>query len=243
MTKLLYLEDMQALTCDAVVESVEQAEQRTILYLDQTVFYPQGGGQPYDTGTITNEAGTFRVEEVRFVDGRVQHIGQFDSGAFEPKQTATCHVDPGRRLLNAKLHSAGHVVDMAVGSLELPWIPGKGYHFPNGPYVEYAVQGDVDTETVRQQLGEAMAKLVAADLPVTTRFMDKNEMHTICRHVPDYLPEGKPTRVVLFGDSFGVACGGTHVKSLGELGSVTVRKLKVKNGQLRVSYAIPETAE
>jgi len=54
-TKLLYLENMQQLECTAYVEAVEQQDGKAIVYLDQTVFYPQGGGQPYDTGTISSD--------------------------------------------------------------------------------------------------------------------------------------------------------------------------------------------
>ena len=42
-----------------------------------------------------------------------------------------------KRRLYARLHSAGHMLDIVVKNLKLGWIPGKGYHFPDGPYVEY----------------------------------------------------------------------------------------------------------
>ena len=63
-------------------------------------------------------------------------------------------------------------------------------------------------------------------------------MHTICRHVPSNLPTNKPGRVVVYGDSFGVPCGGTHVKNLGAIGRVYVTKLKQKQGIIRLSYSV-----
>lgn len=65
-TKLIYLEHMDQYTCQARVEQVFSEDGRDIVVLDQTVFYPQGGGQPYDTGAITSENGVvFSIEEVR----------------------------------------------------------------------------------------------------------------------------------------------------------------------------------
>jgi alanyl-tRNA synthetase len=54
-TKLLYLEDMDNCSCVAKVAEVISEDGRAVVILDQTIYYPQGGGQPYDTGTITSE--------------------------------------------------------------------------------------------------------------------------------------------------------------------------------------------
>src|SRR5437660_1685343 len=72
----------------------------------------------------------------------------------------------------------------------------------------------------------------------TLRFMPVKEMPTICRHVPENIPKNKPARVVIYGDNFGIPCGGTHVKNLKQIGTVTVPKLKEKKGILRVNYTV-----
>ena len=77
LTKLLYFEDFTLLKFDSKVTDVSEENERTIIVLDQTVFYPQGGGQPYDKGVIENPSGKFLVEEVRFLEGTVKHIGTF----------------------------------------------------------------------------------------------------------------------------------------------------------------------
>ena len=53
-----------------------------------------------------------------------------------------CKVDEKNRRLCARIHSAGHLLDVAVHDLGFRWRPGKGYHFPDGPYVEYAMSDD-----------------------------------------------------------------------------------------------------
>ncbi|MFZ1522487.1 MAG: alanine--tRNA ligase-related protein, partial [Candidatus Saccharimonadales bacterium] len=128
---------MQLLKCNAYVERIEQKDGRNIIYLDQTVFYPQGGGQPYDMGLIETDDTKFIVEEVRYADGEVLHIGHYEGRHLIQGEDIRLVVDEQRRKLNTRLHSAGHILDMAVNELGYAWIPGKGHHFPDGPYVEY----------------------------------------------------------------------------------------------------------
>lgn len=238
-TNLLYLENFTQTEGEAKVVDAISEDGCDIVVLNQTIFYPQGGGQPYDQGVIEGKSGKFLMEEVRFVEGIVKHIGKFEKGEFKKGDEVKCLVDRERRELNSRLHSAGHLVDMAVTELKLGWTPGKGFHFPNGPYVEYAGElGEIDREKLKADLEAACNKFIGQDIPVKAVFMDKDKMLKVCHFVPDYLPEGKPGRVVMFGD-FGVPCGGTHVSSLGEIKSETIRKIKSEgSNNIRVAYDI-----
>jgi len=238
LTKLIYLEDFNLLVSDAKVLDIAQENGKDIIVLDQTIFYPQGGGQPYDQGIIEGPSGKFLVEEVRFVDGVVKHIGKHESGSFQVGETVKCLVDEARRALHSRIHSAGHIVDMAVTALELNWVPGKGYHFPEGPYVEYAGSLDgLDKEKLKIDIENLCNKFVEENRETKLLFMDKEKMKEVCHFVPDYIPEGKPARVVMYGD-FGVPCGGTHVNNLGEIKQVIIRKIKADGDKIRVSYDI-----
>jgi Ser-tRNA(Ala) deacylase AlaX len=235
-TELVYLSEMSLLTLEAEVLRVDPGERLSIV-LDRTVFYPQGGGQPSDTGRLDSAEGSFLVEDVRWFDGEVRHSGSSERGELRAGDRVQLAVDRERRELNTRLHSAGHVVDMAVHRLGFGWIPGKGYHFPQGPYVEYEGRLDRDREELVQLLDTEAGALVDADFATEMRFVEVDELPAYCRFIPENLPVGKPVRVVLYHD-FGVACGGTHVSRLGEIGRIRVRKLKGKGGQVRVSYAI-----
>ena len=79
--------------------------------------------------------------------------------------------------------------------------------------------------------------LLREDLPVRIEFMSREEMERRLPYVPDYLPPDRPARVVFIGDD-GIPCGGTHVKSAAEIGGLTIRKMKVSGGALRVSYQV-----
>ncbi|GEM_PF-278038 len=244
ITKLLYLENFTLLECEAKVIAVENENGRDILILDQTCFYPQGGGQPYDKGIIESNSGKFIVEETRFVDGAVRHIGSFEKGAFKQGDTVACKVEKDRRELNSRLHSAGHLVDMALATIKPDWIPGKGYHFPDGPYVEYQGTLDpVESEKLSAIDGFASGGKTALAIAIEERanriisdgcnvkivFADKKEMAKLCRFVPDYIPEGKPGRVVRFGE-FGVPCGGTHVSNLSEINPTAPQAMRHQGG-------------
>ena len=74
-TTLVYLEDFGVVSGEATVIGIEKTEDdRTIVILDQTCFYPRGGGQDWDTGTIEGPTGSFMVQEVRLeeIDGELE---------------------------------------------------------------------------------------------------------------------------------------------------------------------------
>ena len=170
-TTLLYLEDFNLLEAKAKVLDVVEESGKIIVVLDQTVFYPQGGGQPYDKGIINSQFAKFVVGEVRFIDGTVKHIGHFEGGAFSKEEVVGLVVDVERRKLNSRLHSAGHVVDMAIHALGLKWVPGKGYHFPEGPYVEYIGSSEgLDKERLKADIENLCNKFVQEGRKTELRF-------------------------------------------------------------------------
>jgi Ser-tRNA(Ala) deacylase AlaX len=237
-TILRYLEDFTLLQHIATILDIIEENGRTTIILDQTILYPQGGGQPYDKGIIQNNNGTFIVEEVRFIDGIVKHFGTLQQGILSKGDTVTCIVDEPRRELHSRLHSAGHIVDMAVTALHLNWISGKGYHFPDGPYVEYTGNlENLDKEKLKKDIEDACNHFINESRETKLLFMDKEAMKNICHHVPDYLPVGKPTRVVMYGN-FGVPCGGTHVKNLRDIKAMTIRGIKQKGPHIRIGYDV-----
>ena len=226
--------------CDARIENVTQTEDgRTDVVLDQTCFYARGGGQDWDHGTITKDGASFAVEEVRLDEaGAVHHIGRATSGAFVAGDQVHCAVDHERRSINTRLHSAGHVLDMAVDALGLDWVAGKGQHYPELSAIEYTGAFDPEkAEELRTEIERRANEFIAQGIENTLRFMPVDEMHTVCRHVPENIPRNKPGRVVMYGD-FGIPCGGTHVRNLAQIGIVHATKLKEKKGVIRLSYAV-----
>ena len=95
----------------------------------------------------------------------------------------------------------------------------------------------VDKENLKTEVEKLCNAFIREGRKTELRFMPKEEMNSVCHFVPDYIPEGKPARVVMYGD-FGVPCGGTHVSDLAEIKSMTIRKIKQEGENIRVGYDV-----
>ncbi len=217
--------------------SVSREGEKVIVVLDATPFHPQGGGQPCDTGEIRSEAGWFVVESVRAADGIVRHIGRFEGPPFTSGARVRCAVDAGRRSLHSRIHSAGHVLDIAIRELGLAWTPAKGYHFPEGPYVEYAgtLEGR-DRDALRGQIEARANAVVAGARPRGILFLSREEARARPEGAIDAPGDGA-IRMVSFGDP-GSPCSGTHVPDTSRIGTIAVRKVKAEKDRVRVAYAV-----
>lgn len=200
--------------------------------LDQTVFYAQGGGQPGDRGTIKlNDNCTFQVTKTIKNEGRVLHLGSFVEGAsFEAGAQVQLSVNKEFRELVSFLHSAGHLIDMAVRRVGLDWTPVKGSHFPDACFVEYNSKSASANSFIDADLAPKIQaeydSLVQQDLPVKVT-IDYSQQH-----------QGLPLRQVSFAGMSTSPCGGTHVHSTCKLGNIKITKIKSKNGISKVSYEI-----
>ncbi|KAL6055855.1 alanine--tRNA ligase-like isoform X2 [Balamuthia mandrillaris] len=276
-TVLVYWEDTYrfALEGAAKVLRVATAEddgtdgKSVTVILDQTIFHPQGGGQPFDTGVIRSKTASFQVKETRFdrQAGVVLHKGCFaeEGTTFREGETVDLHIDEDKRRLHARLHSAGHLLDIAFAKVlerqtePFRLVPGKGYHFPDGPYVEY--KGNLPAallEDIRQQLEQECNQMISLhEDPVQVHLThSRSEAEAICGDdSSDVLPppakdgaemKEEPIRIVvlLSGDSGkrnkGAACpcGGTHVKSIKEIGGMKVKRITSRKKVVRVKYSV-----
>ena len=252
-TVKLYSDDCSLLEADGkIVELVLSDDGKSgAMVLDQTCFHPQGGGQPSDIGTISSGGVLFQVRMVSNEDGGlVKHSGEFvlpdgelpDGELFAVGKTVHCTVDKRRRVVSTKLHSMGHLLDVAVDSLGFGerLVPGKGYHFEESPYVEYkispgAVISPAELEALPTSLTAKVAELIAADIPTTVAMQTRQEAAASCPRM-DLSGYPDTMRVVTLG-GLGIPCGGTHVKSTLDLGSGwSVGKLKKKKDTYRVPY-------
>ena len=196
------------LTAELEVLSCTPHDDHFAVILQSTLFHPQGGGQPFDTGWL----GESQVLRVTQEADRVVH---YVDRPVEPGPI-TARVDEQRRALHTRLHSAGHLIGN-VGET-LGWMPIKAHHWPGEAKVTF-IRGDaaqaMQAEAIQQQLNE----WIATDYP---------------RH----MAVDNGTREVGFGELPAYACGGTHVQTLSELGQVTIQALSEKKGALSVRYTL-----
>lgn len=234
-TKQICLEDTYLFETEATFLGIQENENRPAVILDHSIFYPQGGGQPADRGKIESANGTFIVQDVRLdADGVVWHFGEFEKGNFQEGETVKLSIDKERRVQNAKLHSAGHLIDCAMHELGVDNIkPVKGFHFPDGPYVEYEGTLKNPAELV-PKLEEKVNELISKNIQIEKRDLSPEE----AKQEGIDAPPGKSARVINFAGFSGFGCGGTHVNSASEIGKITIRKIKCKSGSTKVSYEI-----
>ena len=237
-TQLAYLNDSHKVEDDARFVCLEQVDGKgTAVVLDQTIFYPQGGGQPADQGQISSSNATFNVHDVRLVDGVVHHYGTFSSGEFAGGEPVKLRINADRRLRHTRLHSAGHLIDATVRMLELPLTPTKGYHFSDGPYVEYEGEIPIDQrEDIRLRLEQKVNELVNSKFETQMVYAKKDQMQEICGFIPNYIVDNKEVRVISIVPKLGCPCGGTHVKNSEDVGQIKLTKIRVKGGQSRLCY-------
>jgi Ser-tRNA(Ala) deacylase AlaX len=138
-TQQLYLSDSYKQEMDAeVLEVIPEQGNRYRMLLNQTVFYPMGGGQPTDQGTFSSDSWNGSVYQVMMKDGEIWH---YVESAEVPTVGLTVHgtINWDRRFLNMRLHSAGHMVDFAMyilGYSPKTLSPMKGDHGKK-PYIVF----------------------------------------------------------------------------------------------------------
>jgi alanyl-tRNA synthetase len=196
---------------------------------DQTVFYPQGGGQPSDQGEVRNGASFARVAKVTHAEnGDVDHLitGESDLASFLfPGAQVTMVVDEALRRWHSRLHSAGHVVDAALARLAITLTPTKGYHYEDGAYVEYDGTIEGDKADITKRIENSCKEIIAENHQVFIDFSDESD-------------DRKCLRSMRIGNIVAIPCGGTHVAKLKEIGNMTIRKVEIKKGKTRVCYAV-----
>ncbi|OMO72891.1 hypothetical protein CCACVL1_17539 [Corchorus capsularis] len=249
-TKLEYYDQMLKLQSKATLVSYfKGGDGRKALILDSTIFHPQGGGQPADTGFITLMDSSFKfwVRDVRSKDGVVFHYGVAEDcsreGEFEQGKgkRVFLHVDEPRRKLNSRLHSAGHLLDLCMRNVGLGHLePGKGYNFPDGPFVEYG--GTVPPNELQNKQSEIQIEvnaLISKGGKVYVAVLPYEEAAELCGgSLPDYIPQGSNPRIIKLGDNPGCPCGGTHVSDISEIISMKVSQIRTKKGTTKVFYTV-----
>ncbi|KAL7533523.1 hypothetical protein ACHAWF_004531 [Thalassiosira exigua] len=246
--------------------------QRTVpveLLLDVTTMHPQGGGQPTDVGTVAVRAEENSGEGAYSADirkvtidrstGLVTHAGVAcapsgsspESDPFPPGARVTVRVDPANRLLLSECHTAGHVVDAAMARCDKLLPPTKGYHFLDGPYVEYKGAIDVkERDEFLERLKVAYQELIDEDITTNIQTLSVDEADELCNRlaqnfdVKDFTSPTDPNpsvRVVTVA-GWNCPCGGTHVRSTGALKARgwRVKGLRCKKGVVRVRYGYGE---
>ena len=229
MTERLYLADSGLLEFEAEVVRSAGEGGRIAVVLDRTAFYPEGGGQPADRGTL----GGVPVVDVQEVGGEIFHF----LGGAAPEGRVAGRVEAGRRRDHVQQHHGQHLLSAAfearAGARTLSFHLGE-----ETDTIDLDVPLASLGAAVLREVEEAANDLVFRDLPVTARELSAGEL----ARLPLRKPPAKGSRVVVVGDlSTGEIedaspCGGTHPRRTGEVGAIAVLRAQKWGAGSRVEF-------
>jgi misacylated tRNA(Ala) deacylase len=227
MTALLHLDDAYLREMSATVVGIEGRG----IVLDRTVFYPQGGGQPGDSGLLLTAAGEVPVTVTRYSQDRSIVLHMATDGAPLPGigETVVGRIDWPQRFARMKMHTALHLL-----SVVLPY-PVTGGSVGDG---EGRVDFDMpDGGPERGEIESELRRFVVGDAAVGTRWITDEELLANpglvkTMKVKPPMGTGRIRLVEIEGIDL-QPCGGTHVARTGEIGQVGVTGIEKKGRQNR----------
>jgi misacylated tRNA(Ala) deacylase len=228
VTDQLYLRDAYLREFDATVVDAREGA----VVLDRTAFYPTGGGQPHDRGTL----GDARVVDVRKEGDQVWHVLEGPAPAVGDRVTAT--LDWPRRHALMRTHTALHVLCGVIWN-------AYGVPVTGGNMEPLSARMDFEFDPLPEGFGPTVEQLVndelEADRPIEVSFLPRGEavldrdlIRTKVSLVPEHVSEVRVVDIVGLDKQ---ADGGTHVRTTGEVGRVRVLKTESKgkgNKRIRI---------
>jgi len=231
VTEPLFQQDAYLRTCTATVVEVGEGG----LVLDRTVFYPLGGGQPGDTGTLRAADGReWRVMDARKGEGgRILHV--LETGASPPGVGAVLEaaIDWERRHAHMRMHTCLHL----LGSVLRYGVTGGQITADKGR-LDFDTQDEIDKDSVTS----AVNALVTANQGVRSMWITDEELDRqpeLVRTLSVQPPRGAGRIRLLEIPGVDLQpCGGTHVAVTGEIGRVAVTKVENKGKRNKRVYIV-----
>lgn len=226
MTQRLYYDDAHRVAFTARITERLTVNGQPAVILDQTCFYPEGGGQPPDWGLI-NGVSVLDVQ-TRQPDRAVLHMLAGPVSGDE----VIGEVDWPRRFDHMQHHSGQHILTQAF--VQTAAAHTVGFHLGAESVTIDLDRADLTPAQIAEAEDLANA-IVQSDVPVRAWFPSADEVPALdLRKVPEV---NGALRVVAIGDFDLTACGGTHVARAGEIGQIKViRADKHRGGTLRVAF-------
>ena len=229
MTHRLYYTDPYLRAFDATVARLDRRDDRLLVTLDRTAFYPTSGGQPFDTGRL---GALTVVEAVDEDDGTVTHVTELKTENVELKTGDLVHgeIDWARRFDHMQQHSGQHVLSAAFDKLFA--VRTVSYHL-GGAVSTIDLAREMSPAEIAAAETEAN-RIVWEDRPVTVRFVDAEEAARLpLRKEP---ARGGTLRLIEVEGFDLSACGGTHVARTGGIGTIAVASWERFKGGQRLEF-------
>lgn len=207
-----------------IVGNGVDSDGRPYVVLNNTAFYPTGGGQPHDTGTLDG----VHVIDVEEVDGEVRH---FLEEELHSKKDVEGAIDWERRLDHMQQHTGQHILTAAF--VHLYGFQTVSFHLGKG-----LVSIDLDTEDVTAEQLAAAEKLaneiILENRPIETKWVTEDELSEFS--LRKQLSVTDEIRLVIIPDFDTNGCGGTHPSSTGQVGLLKILSTEKQKRKVRVHF-------
>lgn len=227
MTEAVFRENAYARDCEASVIAVDEQG----VQLDRTVFYPEGGGQPGDTGVFRLADGrelTITNTRKGAESGSILHVAAENVTWLKPGMTLTAEIDWARRHRLMRMHTCLHLLSAIIIAPVTGGQIGDGYG---------RLDFDLPETPDRDEVNEKLARLISSDAPVSFRWITDEELDAhpeLVKTLSVQPPRGVGRIRLVNVEGIDLQpCGGTHVAHIGEIGEVTVTKIEKKGKQNR----------
>jgi len=231
LTRALYLNDSYLRECDAHVVSVKNGR---YIVLDQTVFYPKGGGQPWDTGKMVQGNEVYNVVYVGKFSGEISH--EIDRAGLKEGDRVHCVLNWERRYKLMRSHTAAHTLASILCRETGALITGNQLE-------EDKVRFDFNLKEYSREILERFIdkanELLGKDIPVKWYEIPREEalkIPNISKMAKASFPDVPKLRIVEIVGVDKQADGGTHVRNLKEVGKIELLKTENKGKNNRRVY-------
>ncbi|WP_068316233.1 alanyl-tRNA editing protein [Polycladidibacter hongkongensis] len=230
MTEKLFESDAYLRSCEATLTDVTP---EGALVFDRTIFYPQGGGQPGDSGAIELANGdTLTIANTKYSGDRrhIIHIVEGEPTALVHGEKYTLHLDWPRRYALMRSHTALHLLSEAM-----PYpVTGGQVSEAKGRLDFLLPDADIDRDAITAHLNQ----LVEEDHPVTQEWISDAQLDAnpeLVKTMSVQPPRGAGRiRLVRIGEKTDLQpCGGTHVHTTSEIGRLKLGKIESKGKENR----------
>ena len=235
-TKMLYYEDGSMREFTAQILKIVD---KKYVILDQTAFYPRGGGQEPDTGSING----IKVVEVTKQANIIVHKLTMDVDSLVEGITVCGTVNDRRRDLISKHHTATHILNTAARVNLGSWVwQNSAYKEEKYARLDITHHSALNKEEL-ERIEKTANSVVRKDLPVNIRTYDRGEAereYTFRIYQGGVVPSNNVRIVNIEGWDI-EACGGTHVRKTGEIGFIKITKAdRIQDGVVRLDFVAGE---
>jgi len=234
MTKALYLEDQHLMDFETTIKGITNEGREVILA--ETAFYPEGGGQPFDTGELQINGRMYRVIAVNKLGENIYHKVQENIPSDLIGSLVRGKIDQGRRQYLMRHHTALHCLNAFMLKKFGVLVTGGQVGIPGEPSRhDFEIDRSL-TQDERKECEDWVNAIISESRPVIVRYFTEEETKYIlgfCRTRNAVIPASGRIRGIEISGIDIQACGGTHVRTTGEIGRFRIQKVDNKGANLR----------